>query len=268
MQYRPTGNFLGHTDKTLNFNGLTLTDTVYSYQFVDWHYHENPHFALTIYGDFCEGTKRETFDCSVGTLLFHNTQEPHFNVKPPSITRGFQAEFSTDWGKKFGVDFSKFSGSLNIKNPSLKLLFYNIFKEAKTFDNFSNLAIDSLLLEALEGLRGIENLSKTTTPGWVKKIDEILHENFDKTLLLNELSDELNIHAAHLSRDFPRYFYCNFGEYVRKIKIEKALILLRQKHLSLTDISFACGFADQSHFIRTFKEFHGITPKLFRKLIQ
>ncbi|MFV8347795.1 AraC family transcriptional regulator [Flavobacterium sp. ZB4P13] len=35
---------------------------------------------------------------------------------------------------------------------------------------------------------------------------------------------------------------------------------------SLTDISFECGFADQSHFIRTFKQQTGFLPKKFQNL--
>ncbi|HEX6428081.1 MAG TPA: AraC family transcriptional regulator, partial [Niastella sp.] len=36
----------------------------------------------------------------------------------------------------------------------------------------------------------------------------------------------------------------------------------------LTDIAFANGYADQSHYIRAFKEFTGITPKEYLKFGQ
>ncbi|NJM53248.1 MAG: helix-turn-helix transcriptional regulator [Blastocatellia bacterium] len=77
----------------------------------------------------------------------------------------------------------------------------------------------------------------------------------------------MDVHWVHLSRDFPRYFRCNFSEYVRKIRVEKSLNLLRNQQLALTEIALICGFADQSHFIRSFKQFHGITPKKFRQII-
>ncbi len=82
----------------------------------------------------------------------------------------------------------------------------------------------------------------------------------------NKLSDTLNIHPAHLSREFSKYFQCGLGQYIRKLKIEKSLSLLSNKKNSLTDISFECGFSDQSHFIRCFKEMIGISPQAYRKI--
>jgi AraC-like DNA-binding protein len=57
------------------------------------------------------------------------------------------------------------------------------------------------------------------------------------------------------------------GEYIRKLKIEKSLIFLH-KNDSLSEIAFDCGFADQSHFIRCFKENIGITPLKYRKILK
>ncbi|MBK7706629.1 MAG: helix-turn-helix transcriptional regulator [Acidobacteria bacterium] len=72
---------------------------------------------------------------------------------------------------------------------------------------------------------------------------------------------------AHISRDFGRYFGCNSSRYVRKIKVERSLGLLRWSELSLIDIAYMSGFSDQSHFIRCFREFNGLTPKEFRRLL-
>ena len=262
------GHFSGLNNQTILFNGITATETEYNYEFVDWHYHDTPHFALTIHGDFREGTRKETYEGSSDSLLFHNWQEPHYNVKPAGITRGFQLELSHNWCQKFELDLDKLPLSANITNPNVKLLFYNIFKEAKRPDDSSNLTIDALLLQTFASLREVETVKHSTTPRWVKQIDEILHERYEQPISLQNLADELHLHWAHLSRDFPRYFHCNFSQYLRKIKVEKSLALLRKRELSLAEIALACGFSDQSHFTRCCKEFTGITPKAFRKLSQ
>jgi AraC-like DNA-binding protein len=49
-----------------------------------------------------------------------------------------------------------------------------------------------------------------------------------------------------------------------KIRIEKAIQLLSTRQ-SLTEIAFATGFHDQSHFIHAFKRMTGHTPKAFLK---
>ena len=84
---------------------------------------------------------------------------------------------------------------------------------------------------------------------------------------LAELAVALNIHPVHLSREFPKHFYTSLGNYVRLIKIQRAMTLLPDPGVSLTEIAFETGFADQSHFIRSFKTYHGMTPLAYRKLL-
>lgn len=266
MSHSKTGQFQGDTFQTTLFDGLTATETEYDYKFIDWHYHENPYFALVTSGNCRETNKRGTIDCSVDTLLFHNRQEPHCNTKLDGISRHFQLELTHDWCRKFEIDSDKMPTS-KILNPKIKLLFYNIYQETKLFDEASSLAIDALLLQTFETMRGVERVSASIKPKWVTTIEEILRDSFDRTFSLTELSNQLDLHPAHLSRDFSRYFRCNFSEYIRRIKVEKALSMLRNKKVTLTDIALNCGFADQSHFIRCFKEFVGITPKAFRKIV-
>lgn len=267
MEHLQTGQFQGKTFQTIEFEGIVATETEYDYRFIDWHYHENPYFSLTTFGTCLDGGKRETLECAPDSLLFHNSYEPHYNSKTDALTRGFQVELSQDWCRKFEVDLEQLPRSIVLRNPNIKLPFYNIYKESKLPDDTSPLTIDALLLQVVETMRDERKTSVTANPRWVKKIDEILRDNFDKPLSLQVLSAELDLHWGHLSRDFPRYFYCNFSEYIRKIRIEKSLSLLRDKNLSLTEIALICGFADQSHFIRCFKEIYKITPKNFRRII-
>ncbi|MEI7488703.1 MAG: helix-turn-helix transcriptional regulator [Chryseobacterium sp.] len=102
----------------------------------------------------------------------------------------------------------------------------------------------------------------------MKQIDELLHETYTEKLNLTQLSSTLNIHPMHLSRDFCKYFQCNLGDYVRKLKINKSLSILPTNEKSLTEIALECGFADQSHFIRCFKENMGLTPLKYRKILE
>jgi hypothetical protein len=48
MNYLRTGQFFGQTDQTIVTDGLTITDTQYTVEYVDWHYHENPYFTFIV----------------------------------------------------------------------------------------------------------------------------------------------------------------------------------------------------------------------------
>lgn len=267
MKYLRTGNFFGETNQTVRLDGLTLTDTEYTHARVDWHFHENAYFTFILQGSLLECNKKETYTCAAGSLLFHSWQEPHYNVKPDGYTRGFHIELSDRWFERFSPGIECPRGSVDIEHPAVKLLLYKIFSEIKMLDDVSETSIHALLLEAFENMRLTEQTGRTAEPGWTKKLRGILNDDCTGPISLTGLADEVNIHPVHLSRDFSRYFHCGLGEYVRKLRVERSLGMLSDKDLTLTEIAFRCGFADQSHYLRTFKRMLGVNPSRYRRLL-
>ena len=267
MNTLQTGQFYGVTNETTTHGGLTLTDTEYTHERVDWHYHQNAYFTFILDGRVIEGNKKETYHCTPGSLLFHNWQEAHYNIKPKGFTRGFHIELEEDWFNTYGINPDAMQGSINLKDPQLKLLMYNIFKEAKLDGMTGTLAINTLLIELFGKAVNAEARLTHQKPLWVTQLRNILHDDPTANWSLEQLAKQLNIHPVHLSRDFSRYFNCGLGEYIRTIKVQQALSLMANKNTSLTTIALQCGFADQSHFNRSFKAMHQITPLAYRKIL-
>ena len=104
------------------------------------------------------------------------------------------------------------------------------------------------------------------TPEWVKELKEIIQDQIDTNLNLTEISKSLDINPSYLSREFSRHFNnLSFGEYIRKLRIEKAIELIKLSTYSLTEIAYLTGFSDQSHFTRIFKQQTGKNPSVFKK---
>jgi AraC family transcriptional regulator len=267
MKQSQKGEFYGQTNSTINLDGITLTDTVYTHDKVDWHYHENAYFTFVLQGNVIEGNKKEIYNCSAGSLLFHNWQEPHYNIKPEGFTRGFHIEIENGWFDNLEFNTTNLQGSINIANLDLKFLMYKIFRETKVDDTTTQLSIQTLLLETLAKMLRANQTKSNKKPTWVSEVNMILNDQFSDNLTLEYLSKTLNIHPVHLSRDFSKYFNSSLGEYIRKLKVQKSLQLISEKKLDLTSIAFECGFSDQSHFTRCFKEINGINPSEYRKIL-
>ncbi|HEX8039040.1 MAG TPA: helix-turn-helix domain-containing protein, partial [Chryseosolibacter sp.] len=108
----------------------------------------------------------------------------------------------------------------------------------------------------------------SSVPSWAKELKEIIQDQLDTSLSLSltQVSKTLNVHPSYLSREFSKYFdNLSFGDYIRKLRIEKALQLLNESNYSLGEIAYLTGFSDQSHFNRIFKKFTGKTPSAYRK---
>lgn len=252
------GEFYGTHYQKSTFEGLTITDTEYTHRKVDWHSHENPYFTYLLEGELFEANKKESYYLKPGSLLFHNWQDEHYNVKPPTFTRGFHIEMTSDWFANFDVDLSDFEGSMTLKNPLLKHLMHKVFLESKVEDAYSNLSMDASLVELFSSIKESKKAS-ATKPTWVVQLQELIEEEHMDCSLKN-LSNLLGIHPVHLSRSFRTYFGTSLGNYIRYVKVNKAFCLITSQKLSMTEICYQCGFYDQSHFIANFKRMYGSTP--------
>jgi AraC-like DNA-binding protein len=262
------GQFYGQTNARMNLGGLIITDTEYTHDKVDWHYHENAYFTFILQGQVTEGNKKEILQCTAGSLLYHHWQEPHYNIKPNVFTRGFHIEIEPGWLKTFELDVKLLQGSVSVSNPDIKILMYKIFRETKLNDVVTDLSIHDLMVNIFCLLENDREKETKDCPAWVNKVKEKLHDDCTQKISLADLSNIASIHPVHLSRSFSRYFQCSMGDYTRKLKIEKSFSLLSDRKKTLTDISFDCGFADQSHFTRSFREMTGLNPSAYRRILQ
>jgi AraC-like DNA-binding protein len=128
--------------------------------------------------------------------------------------------------------------------------------------------VEHLLIEVLEKYLKQKSSAKKI-PAWAKELKEIIQDQIDTTITLKQLSKDLDINPAYLSREFSKYFNdLSFGDYIRKLRIEKAIEYLNSSSYSLTRIAYLTGFSDQSHFTRIFKKHTGQNPSVYRKKLR
>lgn len=107
-----------------------------------------------------------------------------------------------------------------------------------------------------------------TPPTWAVQLRELIQDHLDTNLALRltEVAETLRVNPTYLSREFGRYFdNLSFGEYIRKLRIDKAQHLLDTTTYSVGEIAYLTGFSDQSHFTRIFKQHLGQSPAAYRK---
>jgi hypothetical protein len=128
--------------------------------------------------------------------------------------------------------------------------------------------VDNIFIDVYKKYIKQKSLQKKT-PGWVKELKQIIQDQVDTNLSLANVSKSLDINPSYLSREFSKHFNnLSFGEYIRKLRIEKAIELIKQNKYSLTEIAYLTGFSDQSHFTRIFKQHTGKSPSAYKKEMQ
>ncbi|MFV8343698.1 chromate resistance protein ChrB domain-containing protein [Flavobacterium sp. XS2P39] len=135
-------------------------------------------------------------------------------------------------------------------------------------NHLQNSPFENLLHEVYTTFLKEKKSNKKKTPAWVNDLKEMIQDQIDTqfTFDLKKISNDLELNPSYLSREFSKYFEdLNFGDYVRKLRIEKAITLIQNSTYSLTEIAYMTGFSDQSHFTRIFKQSTGKNPSSFRK---
>ena len=91
-----------------------------------------------------------------------------------------------------------------------------------------------------------------------------IYSHIKERITISTLADYTGLSENYLSRIFKQNLGVSISDYIREKKIEKATHLLRYSDKSLIDIANYLSFSSQSHFIKTFENFMGITPKKYR----
>ncbi|PVX46668.1 hypothetical protein C8C85_2537 [Flavobacterium sp. 103] len=136
-------------------------------------------------------------------------------------------------------------------------------------NHLQNSPFENLLHEVYRKFLKKEKANKKKPPVWVKDLKAIIQDQIDTqfTFDLKKISNDLELNPSYLSREFSKYFEdLNFGDYVRKLRIEKAINLIQNSSYPLTEIAYMTGFSDQSHFTRIFKQSTGKNPSSYRKI--
>jgi AraC family transcriptional regulator len=129
-----------------------------------------------------------------------------------------------------------------------------------------DLQVESLVAELL-GMVACKPERCTVSPLWLRRIREKLHVEYCQRITMDDLAREAGVHPVHLSRMFRRFTGKGIGEYVHRLRIREACERMLDPETSLADISCETGFADQSHFTRTFHAIAGTSPGAFRALL-
>lgn len=257
--------YLGEIDYIRDVEGLTasvLTADPLELSNDALHYHENPIISFILQGDSFERINHRTNRRCAGDLRFYRAGDLHQVKIERYPSRNINFELNSGFLSSSGFSEAAIASALE-KNSNAKLMLLRTYKEFYANDSFS----DSSIMIQLFSLFGEAYANVTPKkPEWIGELRDILNDRWDENLSLAELSCALNVHPVTISKYFTKYFGCTFGEYMRRLRIGKSINLIKSSRLSLTEIALHCGFYDQSHFTRNFKELTGFLPKEYKKL--
>ncbi len=85
---------------------------------------------------------------------------------------------------------------------------------------------------------------------------------------ISELASQLNVSHSSLHRKIKASANQSPTEFIRDIRLKKAIMLMKDNKYNIDEISTYVGFNSTSYFMRSFKRKYGNTPKEYRRKVQ
>lgn len=97
-------------------------------------------------------------------------------------------------------------------------------------------------------------------------IEEYITAHLADELSVEQICKEFGISKTSLYLLSQEYFGTGITRYIRQRRMEKAMQLLEEKSMPVSDVAQAVGYMDASHFTRVFRQNSGCTPTKWRKI--
>ena len=112
-------------------------------------------------------------------------------------------------------------------------------------------------------LEGFVAPRSTTRNPRVKVVIQFMEANLQRKISLDELADAANLSRSYLCTLFKAETGLSTGEYLRRLRMEKASRLLATTLLSVKQIMAVVGYT--SNFVRHFRRYFEFTPSEYRE---
>lgn len=205
------------------------------------------------------------------------------------IEPGKQAKYYQDkdnpwtyfWIEINGKNIEKFVNLLAFKNnnnviniPNIKDIkncFFDVFNQDLYGQNIlsENLRIQSLTLKIFSDLfsntinhnleKNEKMLSKTEEQA--NAIIKYINYNYTSpNLSVKNIANMFYFNSSYLNRLIKKYTGLSPKKLIIKLRMERSLILMKKKTMTISEISFEIGYKNQFYFSKEFKEYYGVSP--------
>ena len=103
---------------------------------------------------------------------------------------------------------------------------------------------------------------------YVKQAVDYLHQNYDRDIQVKDVALAVSLHSGYLHRIFKEQMKCTILDYLTRLRIQKAKMLLKETEIPLIEISHYVGVNSRQYFSLLFKKYTGQTPNEFRKAVK
>ena len=161
-------------------------------------------------------------------------------------------------GVRFNIEIKQRIGAkieklIDLEGANRITSFIEILNDLATTNDYTLLNANGFAFEAIR-----QDSNK------IEIIYSHINDNFKEHITLDEVSNLVSMTVPAFCRYFKKSTGKTFTKLVNEYRVVHATKLLAESNMSITNISFECGFNNFSHFNKLFKEFTGKSASIYR----
>ena len=151
----------------------------------------------------------------------------------------------------------------NIRSCGMTGSLRSLYLEAK-FMEFLALQLKQIYLTELVSLPGYQINISSRDRDSIYDAMVYLTEHYIETATIQEVARRVGLNSTKLKAGFKREFGCTIFDYVHRLRMKKALMLLCDTRMSISEVAQAVGYRSLSAFSAAFRREMGGTPSSVR----
>lgn len=228
------------------------------------HRHERAHLVMVFDGVMFDEAAGGSEEVGPGQLILRPAGITHANHTGERGARLICIDMMPSLANAFEPLYNGHWDSARMTFPMLRQLPEQIRCELAMPDAVSKTILPALVEQLLA--LGARVVGRDDHPLWLRRAMEVLDHSFARRIRLETLARSAGVSPSRLTHGFHERLGCSIGDYVRGLRIEAAARALRDGDDAIAVVAEECGFSDQAHLSRIFRELRGITPGEYRRM--
>ena len=99
---------------------------------------------------------------------------------------------------------------------------------------------------------------------YIQEAIHFMEQNYQRDLSIEEIAAVCKLNRSYFSKLFKESKGCPPQEFLIRMRLAKASEMMKTTSMSIGDIAILCGYPNQLHFSRSFKQRYGVSPREWR----
>lgn len=281
--------FLHRMTKQLQQESFPCVEACYSWTWADFHMaphaHDRAEIMYLLRGrcriQLFEGDRQQEFTMGVGEFVLIDAGMMHalqvdescymvnvefsFRPNPPLMTMQSLMAASpalAQWLRELSP-WQRGKDDSGMLYAALSAVVDDYFHAADVDTALKEIHIAQMLVHLVTALMDDKAAGKGYV--YVRRCVNLLSERMSEDVRIEELAKELGISAAYLQRLFRQVHGMTIIDYLNRMRIERAKLLLLNTDDPVVEIAMEAGFNSRQHFTRVFTSLEGISPQEYRR---